>query len=240
MTTRSGSEDGSGRTGSSSTFAGLEPGGCGEGRLLRARWVFRHLLGLAGRRQPRGEPQSRRPRQNPADRTARLCSQPSCGADTPRPLHATPVPGSAPSAGAEGPRPRDAQTPWGRAPRRCSHPACSATRPVRWACARCWLTPHSRGISFTSVIIRITNVSHQCLRLATTTPQRPIKPATPSELPGGLQSKQHLPGVSSSLSPGCGRVPCPWLPCSRLTPRRGNRGTGGGGGPAEGQGTGAV
>lgn len=76
---------------------------------------------------------------------------------------------------------------------------------------------------------------HQCQRLAATAPQRPVKPAVPSELRGGLQSKQRLTGA---LTPGCGGVPCCRLPRSRLTPRRGKRGTGGGGGLAEGQGTG--
>lgn len=80
----------------------------------------------------------------------------------------------------------------------------------------------------------------QCQRLAATAPQRPVKPAVPSELAGRPQGKQRRPGAASSpLTPGCGAggCPCSRLPPSRLAPGRGKRGTGGRGGTTEGPGT---
>lgn len=68
---------------------------------------------------------------------------------------------------------------------------------------------------------------YQCLRLAASAPQRPVKLAVPPELPGELQRAVTTRSRRQSPYDGLRGVPCSRLPRSRLIPRRGKSRTGG-------------
>lgn len=68
---------------------------------------------------------------------------------------------------------------------------------------------------------------YQCLRLAASAPQRPVKLAVPPELPAGLRSAAITRSCRQSPYDRLRGIPCSRLLRSRLIPRRGKSGTGG-------------